>query len=103
MCVCPPPPLLRAVAGQQRSLGVQSGGWKAGLDGAPRPGHIVPRGHGPGPGRLPGDVSPPYDNSAGVREPEWSCTLVSIILALNDIGPGDGATVLVPVSAPAAK
>ena len=90
-------------AGQQRSLGVQSGGWKAGLDGAPRPGHIVPRGHGPGPGRLPGDVSPPYDNSAGVREPEWSCTLVSIILALNDIGPGDGATVLVPVSAPAAK
>ena len=97
MCVCPPP--LPPAAGQQRSLGVQSGGWKAGLDGAPRPGHIVPRGHGPGPGRLPGDVSPPYDNSAGVREPEWSCTLISIILALNDIGPGDGATVLVPVSA----
>ena len=50
---------------------MHSGGWKGGLDDELRPGHIV--------GTL--------------AEPEWACTLVSIILALNDIGPGDGPTV----------
>ena len=71
-------------------IGVHSGGWKAGLDGTPRPGHIVPRAaeHGPLPKGCVGSKEPP----------EWSCTLVSIILALSDIGPGDGATVLVPGS-----
>ena len=67
---------------------MHSGGWKGGLDGIPRPGHIVPR-----PGELVSTSQSPNRAADGGTEPEWACTLVSIILALNDIGPGDGPTV----------
>ena len=73
--------------GQGGFIGVHSGGWKAGLDGDPSPGHILPR---------PGELTAAPDEAADrATEPEWACTLVSIILALNDIGPGDGPTVRV--------
>lgn len=67
---------------------MHSGGWKGGLDGSPRPGHIVPR-----PGELVPTSQSPNGAADSSTEPEWACTLVSIILALNDIGPGDGPTV----------
>eukprot|EP01043_Picozoa_sp_COSAG02_P059529 COSAG02_NODE_7606_length_2936_cov_5.615791_3_plen_89_part_00 len=67
---------------------MHSGGWKAGLDGSPRPGHIVPR-----PGELAPASQSPNGAAGSGTDPEWACTLVSIILALNDIGPGDGPTV----------
>ena len=73
--------------GQGGYIGVHSGGWKAGIDGEPRPGHIVPR---------PGELAAPTQldtTTDGASDPQWACTLVSIILALNDIGPGDGPTV----------
>lgn len=73
-------------------IGVHSGGWKAGIDGQPNPGHIVPR---------PGELAPAPAGAEAAGDPEWACTLVSVILALNDIGPGDGATVLyVPTQSP---
>ena len=52
-------------------------------------GHIAAHGGGP---RMDGRVA------AGIVNGRWNVQYMSLIVALNDIGPGDGATCFIPAS-----
>ena len=83
--------LFANVRGPGGFIGIHSGGWRAhGSPGgeafgtAGTDGHIRVR-----PGELVGP-------GAEEEQPEWCMTYLSIILALTDVGEGDGATESIP-------
>ena len=83
--------LFANVRGPGGFIGIHSGGWRA---------HGSPGGEAYGtPGTdghirvRPGELVGP---GAEEQQPEWCMTYLSIILALTDVGEGDGATVRYP-------
>ena len=84
------------VRGPGGFIGVHSGGWRAHGTGGEAygtpgtDGHIRVR-----PGELVGP-------GAEEQQPEWCMTYLTIILALTDVGEGDGATESIPTYLPPA-
>ena len=92
------------VRGQGGFIGLHSGGWYA----KQHPGVALQHGIGRVAGHIipqPGEIGLPQFEAGdecvlmeGRPEREWAAQLITVIVALTDIGEGDGATVCVPMS-----